>query len=191
MSDFEIIEHDLQSALKLCSEGQKSAFNIVYKHTSVKFTAIVSGRVRDETLAADILQRAYVSIWKNAHKFDPEKGKAFTWMLVILRNRSIDVLRKNKRYLVTDILDETIADESSQTDRRAKSAMIGRLITPHMNDLPVHVAHSIKLHVVYGWSNREIGEFYDVPTHTAKSWIRRGLKKLKGKMPAEKLETLL
>lgn len=82
--------------LSATAAGDSQAFEALYKLTSSKLNAIVLGMIRDEALTFDILQQAYVAIWKNAGKFDAGKGKPFTWMLVITRNKALDMIRKRK-----------------------------------------------------------------------------------------------
>ena len=111
MENFTAVNLELAQCLKLCADGDKSAFTKLYKLTAPKLQAIVAGMVKSDALAADILQSAYLSIWKKAHAFDPEKGKAFTWMLVVTRNRAYDELRRLKRTGVTLELPENIIDD--------------------------------------------------------------------------------
>jgi len=147
--------------------------------------------IKDEALTHDILQQAYISIWKNAGTFDPEKGKAFTWILVISRRKALDMIRSRRRLNVSEELCEHLPDEKMQSDLSAKALLLRRMITPHMNALPDNSREAIVLSTIYGMSSREIGEKFGVPTHTAKSWVRRGLKKLKSEIDIEDLDAVL
>lgn len=171
-----------------CSNGKQDAFSEIYHLTSGKFTAILMKMVRDETECADIMQKAYLSIWKNAHKFNPEKGKAFTWMLVIMRNRALDWLRMKTRQRETGTLSkevaETLEDHGFSPEESTKAWMIRRLLSPHLATLSPEVAQAIRLSVISGMSAREIGEALGVPTNTAKSWVRRGLKRIRRDLEA-------
>ena len=188
---FSGMQQQLASALSRCAAQDRAAFKTIYELTAPKFLAITTRMVGDEALAQDILQRAYLSIWKHAASYDPVKGKAFTWMLVILRNRSVDMLRSTARHHPSDVLDETLADETALPARSAERALLQRLISPQMDALPDNVATAIQMHVVEGWTSREIGLHFDVPTHTAKSWIRRGLRRMRANLPAETIAELL
>jgi len=141
------------------------------------------GMLHDEAACADIMQKAYLSIWTNAHKYDPAKGKAFTWMLVIMRNRAFDALRARSRYRETETLSgpilERLQDEGPSPMESTKAWMIGRLLAPHLDQLAPDVAEAVKLSAIDGMSAREIGETLGVPTNTAKSWVRRGLMRVR------------
>lgn len=174
---------ELAEHLAACAQGDRNAFTHIYRLTSGKFTAILMGMIRNEAACADILQKAYLSIWTNADRYDPAKGKAFTWMLVIMRNRALDSLRARARSRETESLSiplmQTLEDDGPCPIESTKAWMIRRLITPHLAALCADEARAILLSTVNGMSAREVGETMGVPTNTAKSWIRRGLKKMR------------
>ena len=182
---------ELAGYLRLASEGDKRAFEKLYGLTAPKLNAIVLGMVRDPHLTHDILQRAYISIWKNAGSFDPAKGKAFTWMLVVTRNRAIDALRQKKRQMPTEMLPETLEDEDMHSDVGAKSWMLRRMLAPHLETLNPDVRKAIILYTVQGMNSREIGEHMNVSTNTVKSWLRRGLAKLQNDIDIDTLDEIL
>lgn len=179
----------LASALARCAAGESSAFTDIYDLTAAKFTAIVSGMVKCEETARDILQRAYLSIWTNAHKYDASKAQPFTWMLVIMRNRALDVLRERKRRAEHEELDEGMADEESPSpDRQARLQQAGSVLNSHLSALPALTAQAILLHVIEGYSCREIGERLGESPNTVKSWIRRGLERMRAELPYQSFD---
>jgi len=173
------LNSQLADQLSECAKGDRAAFTQIYQLTSGKFTAILMKMVRDEAACADIMQKAYLSIWNNAERFDPAKGKAFTWMLVIMRNRALDALRARSRYRETETLSgsviNTLKDEGLSPIDSTQAWMIRRLLEPYLSQLEPDVAHAVQLSKVEGMSAREIGDVLGVPTNTAKSWVRRGL----------------
>jgi len=181
----------LADCLSKCALGDHKAFEKIYSLTSRKLNAIICGMVQDEALAHDILQHAYISIWKNSASFDPEKGKAFTWILVVTRNRAIDQLRKLKRQPNTTELIETLPDDNAKSDAGAKAMLLKRFLTPHLDSLPPDMSRAIMLNVVHGLSSREIAETIGVSPNTVKSWVRRGLKKLRSQIKTSDLDALL
>jgi len=191
MHDVDMLNEQLASSLAATAAGDKTAFKTIYSLTAPKLNSIIRGMIKDEALTHDILQQAYISIWKNAGTFDPEKGKAFTWILVISRRKALDMIRSRRRLNVSEELCEHLPDEKMQSDLSAKALLLRRMITPHMNALPDNSREAIVLSTIYGMSSREIGEKFGVPTHTAKSWVRRGLKKLKSEIDIEDLDAVL
>ena len=191
MHDVDMLNEQLAFSLAATAAGDKTAFKTIYSLTAPKLNSIIRGMIKDEALTHDILQQAYISIWKNAGTFDPEKGKAFTWILVISRRKALDMIRSRRRLNVSEELCEHLPDEKMQSDLSAKALLLRRMITPHMNALPDNSREAIVLSTIYGMSSREIGEKFGVPTHTAKSWVRRGLKKLKSEIDIEDLDAVL
>jgi len=181
----------LAQSLAATAAGDKAAFKTVYTLTAPKLNAIIKSMIKDEALTHDILQQAYVSIWENAGKFDSKKGKAFTWILVITRRKALDMIRSRKRLSLSDELSEDLADDKMQSDLGAKAHLLRRLFAPHLSSLSFNSQQAVILSTVYGMSSREIGEKFGVPTHTAKSWVRRGLQKLKSEIEVEDLQTIL
>ena len=181
----------LAQSLAATAAGDKEAFKTVYALTAPKLNSIIRGMIKDEALTHDILQQAYVSIWKSAGKFDVEKGKAFTWILVITRRKALDMIRSRRKFSVSEELCEGIADEHMQSDLGAKSLLLRRIFEPHLATLSKNSREAVILSTIYGMTSREIGERFGVPTHTAKSWVRRGLQKLKSEIDIDELQTIL
>lgn len=185
MSDqYDATNRLLARALERCAAGDKAAFKTIYELTAAKFTAIVRAKVNCTETTHDILQRAYTSIWLNAAKYDPSKAKPFTWMLVIMRNRAVDTLRERKRAGDHTELDEDIEDEISLTpDQLARLQQAGALLTSALAELPGPMAQAVLMHITEGYTCKEIGERLGAPPNTVKSWIRRGLERLREKIP--------
>ena len=181
----------LSNLLQACAGGDKKSFERLYALTAPKLTAITRQMVGDEQLTFDILQQAYLSIWKKAGSFDPDKGKAFTWLLVVTRNQSLDHLRKIKRRGYSEELTDIYMDETAHADDSTRALLLRRLIAPHLEKLSPQTAQAVILSVVHGLSSREIGERINVPTNTVKSWVRRGLKKLRQDMAIDDISELI
>lgn len=182
---------ELAKLLSQCALNDRDAFRRLYALTAPKLTAITLGMVKDEQLTFDILQQSYLTIWEKAESFDVQKGKAFTWMLVVTRNKSLDCLRKLKRQGYTEELTDIYEDESAHADDSTRDWMLRRLISPYLDKLSPQTTQAIILSAVHGLSSREIGERLNVPTNTAKSWIRRGLEKLRADMDIDDIAELI
>jgi len=191
MSKYRKQNETLAISLAATAEGDKKAFETVYTLTAPKLNSIIKGMLQDEALTHDILQQAYVAIWKNAGKFDPEKGNAFTWILVISRRKALDMIRARKRHSVSEEICENIADQHMQSDTGASSLLLRRILAPHLAALPRATREAILLSTIYGLSSREIGEKLGVPTNTVKSRIHRGLQKLKSEINVDDLHSIL
>jgi RNA polymerase sigma-70 factor (ECF subfamily) len=190
-TDFASLNEKLTVSLAACANGDRRAFQTVYTLTAPKFAALLTSQLNDAEAAKDVMQQAYISIWRNAGKFDPAKGNPFTWMLVIMRNRGLDRLRSRARAPVTEMIEETIVDHGVQPEQNARYSHAGRLINKHLSCLPEHVSMSISLNVIQGMSCREIGQVLNVSPNTVKGWVRRGLKKLRHEMPVDRVDAVI
>lgn len=180
------VNASLRHCLTQCAAGKTEAFSDLYALTAPKFMAILMKMVRDEAECADILQEAYLSIWKNAHRYDASKGKPFTWMLVITRNKALDRLRAQSRKRATETISgeiiETLEDEGRSPHEAVQNRMVRHILAPYLSQLRPEIARAILLSTTEGLSAREIGERLNVPTNTVKSWIRRGLKRIRAEL---------
>jgi len=190
-ADRDVVDAQLSAALIRCGEGDSQAFKTVYTLTAPKLTAIIDNMVGNPHQTKDILQNAYLSIWKNAASYDPARGRPFTWMLVITRNRAIDLLRKQTRRKEEEPVGSAMVDlKTPRPDMATKRRMLREQLAPALQKLPTHVRDAILMHVVDDYTTAEIGVYFDVPTNTAKSWVRRGLRKLRKTVRPELLATL-
>src|SRR3954471_4199573 len=81
--------------------------------------------VRDEKLAEDAVQEAFLTVWRNADRFMPERGKASTWLLTLVHRRAVDLVRREDRRR-TDPLPETTELTSGDSAEDDAGAGVGR-----------------------------------------------------------------
>ena len=183
---FERDNRILSLALKRCAGGDRKSFKVVYDMTSRQFMSVALDLLHDEESAKDVLQMAYLSIWKNAHRYEPARAKAFTWMLVITRNRALDALRSRKRAPILDDIQEVdCPDLDVQLERLTDIRLAFGKISAQLECLPEATARAIRMQVYYGFTSSEIAKLEEVSVNTVKSWIRRGLEKLREDLSLE------
>ena len=179
----DIFERDnriLSLALSRCAEGDKKSFRVIYDMTFRQFMSVAFDILHDEESAKDVLQTAYLSIWKSANRYDPNRAKAFTWMLVITRNRALDALRSRKRApFLDDIQDVDWPDLEVHLEKLADVRQAFGKVAKQMDTLPTSVARAIRMQIFYGFTSSEIAKLENVSQNTVKSWVRRGLEKLR------------
>jgi RNA polymerase sigma-70 factor (ECF subfamily) len=92
----------LNQRLAAVARGDRASFLRLYRETSPKLFALALRLMRRRDKAEEVLQDAFVKIWTRAADWDEERGTAMTWMASIVRNRAIDILRKDVRAAVFD-----------------------------------------------------------------------------------------
>src|SRR5215475_6392462 len=86
-----------EAMLQACASGDKTALHSLYRETAPQLFGLALRILRSRELAEEIVQDAFVLVWRNAHTFDPGRGAAMAWLARIVRNRCIDVIRQRGR----------------------------------------------------------------------------------------------
>ncbi len=172
---------ELALALGQAGDGNRAAFKIVYEATSAKLMGVCLRILADRQLAEDVLQDTYLTVWRKASTFDPSRASPITWLVTIARNRSIDRLRSaapmRRSVPVEDAHDVTdaapLASEVIET-----TDDVGRL-NACLDTLEDKVRGVIRTAFMEGVTYDALATREKVPLGTMKSWIRRGLLRLR------------
>ena len=144
--------------------------------------------LRDRFLAEDVLQETMVTAWNKARDFDPSLAAAKTWITTIARRRALDLIRSRSRH--AEVMDYGAHDIRAVLGQEAgrsavtESGRTGERLANCMGQLDAEAAACIRLAYLDGLTFREIAESIERSLGTVKSWIRRGLGKLKACMQA-------
>jgi RNA polymerase sigma-70 factor (ECF subfamily) len=171
----------LSRALARVAEGSQAALAEVYERTSAKLFGICLRILGEASEAEDALQDIYINVWRKAGSFDPAKGSPITWLAALARNRSIDRKRAQGSRPAPAPVDEAaeIPDGGpSALDRLEAKDERGRLARC-LSELEDRQNRAIRAAFFDGLSYPELADRWSVPLGTMKSWIRRGLLRLK------------
>lgn len=171
---------ELDQLLRATANGDRAAFRAIYNATSAKLFGVAVRILKRSDLAEDVIQDAYLKIWDAAPKFRSELGSPMSWMIAITRNRAIDVLRKRTEVGVEDQKDSgERADEAPDPyEMTAQNNELKALLTC-MERLNPDQRQCLLMAYYYGYTHEEISERMSTPVGTVKSWIRRGLTRVK------------
>ena len=172
--------------LRRIAAGDRAAFAEFYDRHSTLMFSVACKILNDQSEAQDVLQETFVQVWEKAGKFDPNLGRASSWVATLTRNKSIDRIRASQRRgrLAEEAGVETaIANEAADT---ANEAVHGhdkaRLIQSAITGLPLEQRKAIELAYFSGLTQHEISEQLKEPLGTIKARIRRGLVKLRDEL---------
>jgi RNA polymerase sigma-70 factor (ECF subfamily) len=145
----------------------------------------------DNCEAEDVVQDVFLSLWRRPECFDPERGTSRAWLLTVVRNRSMDHLRRRvRREDVTELAerlpDPHAPDMLAELDAAARSDLLWRLV----DSLPPAQADLIRRAYVSGQTHHEIAAATGLPLGTVKSRIRLGLDKLRCAMRSATLASI-
>ena len=168
--------------------GDVAAFEQLYRATSAKLYGIVVRLVGRRDLADDVLQEAYLRIWKHAARFDLTRGSPITWMVAIARNCALDEIRRNKycavcsSQLLEACFDSEVGDDHTRTEDASSLYACLSLLGPEMRELIVQA-------YCFGISRRDLAKRMDRPVSTIKTWLRRSLAELKSHIDEARTES--
>jgi RNA polymerase sigma-70 factor (ECF subfamily) len=129
--------------------------------------------------AEEVVQEVFLSAWRSGHTYDPARGSTHTWILSMVRNRSIDVLRARKRRPVQQLAEGVDPPDSSDVPALAASNVDAEQALVAMNSLPPEQKQVIELAYFGGLSHTEIAAQLAAPIGTVKGRIRLGLDRLR------------
>jgi len=160
--------------------GDRGAFATLYERTSAKLYGICLRLLGSEAEAQEVLQDVYLTVWQKADRFDAAKASAITWLAVLARNRAIDRLRR--RPARTDDLDSAadVEDESPSAFELVGQAQDAARLTHCLDEIEDRARAMIRAAFLDGATYPELASREGVPLGTMKSWIRRGLQRLRG-----------
>jgi RNA polymerase sigma-70 factor (ECF subfamily) len=185
MIDTDAVEGDdreqLRNRLLGTAAGDRRAFEDLYLRTSSKLFGICLRILHERHEAEEVLQDVYLTIWRKASQYDAVRASPITWLAMIARNKAIDRLRANRveRASVPIDLAAEPVDEGVAAASLAEAASEGRRLHDCLDELTGEQGRVIRVAFFEGCTYEEIAQRSDTPLGTIKSWIRRGLLKLK------------
>jgi len=158
--------------------GDERAFAELYDNYSASLYGVVCKIVKSDAVAEDVMQDAFINIWKKFQTYDSAKGTIFTWMLNISRNKAIDSLRKSKRKLEVEIQDDAAnVGIKDKRNTRINESTIG--VRTMMQKLQPE--QQVILNYIYfeGYTQQEVSDELEIPLGTVKSRVRIAMRELR------------
>lgn len=176
----------LRDAMVRLAAGDQAALEIVYRMTRVKLFGITLRILGDRKEAEDALQDVYVNLWQRADRYDPARASPIAWLAAFARNRAIDRLRTGKVRGGSVPVEEAapLPDESPLADALLVDAEQRAQIHKCLGALDDRTQGHIRAAFFEGMTYAQLAEAADVPLGTMKSWIRRGLQRLRACLEA-------
>ena len=172
-----------EALLQACAGGDQTALHGLYTETAPKLFGLALRILGRRELAEEVLQDCFVSVWRSAHTFDPGRGTAMAWLVRIVRNRCIDVLRQRGRETPLDHASiEDLEDPLSSPADLAELSHDARRLHDCLGELEENPRKIIALVYYEGMTYKEAAAHVDEPLGTVKSWVRRSLVRLRGCM---------
>lgn len=173
-------EH-LRECLIGAARGDRRSFEDLYVRSSSKLFGICLRILHERNEAEEVLQDVYLTIWRKASQYDADRASPITWLAMIARNKAIDRLRAGRsgRASVSIDLAAELADDAPAAPALVEAAFDGRRLHDCLDELTGEQSRVIRIAFFEGSTYEEIAQRSATPIGTVKSWIRRGLLKLR------------
>jgi RNA polymerase sigma-70 factor, ECF subfamily len=167
--------------------GDETAFEALYDAISPTVFGLVRRIVRDPAQSEEVTQEIFVEIWQNAARFDADRGKAVSWILVIAHRRAVDRVRASQASMDRDLRQgikeyrDSYDDVAETVELRLEAERVHRAL----DGLTDSQREAITLAYYGGHTHREVADLLQVPVGTVKTRIRDGMIRLRDKLGVE------
>jgi RNA polymerase sigma-70 factor (ECF subfamily) len=176
----------LAGLLAACARRDRAAFERLYRESAAKLFGVALRILRREDWAEEVLQECYLRVWNHAHEYRAGLAAPMTWMTSIVRNRCLDRLRR-PRFEVAD--EDGALVEAAESPNPGPLAALeqdaeARALKRCLEALEAKQRQAIALAYYDGLSHSELAAHLREPLGTVKTWVRRGLMRLKACLEA-------
>ena len=171
----------IAAALARIPGGDRAALQTVYRLTSAKLFGVCLRILGTQAEAEDVLQEVFLTVWRRAADFDPDRASPMTWLIAIARNRAIDRLRATKTSRRAEPIEAAIdlADDAPGAESALASTQDHARLHGCLGELAAREQAALRGAFFDGNTYEELAARMKVPAGTMKSWIRRAMIKLK------------
>jgi RNA polymerase sigma-70 factor, ECF subfamily len=167
-----------EALVALAARSEQSALAELYDRYGRTAYGLALRVLRDQTLAEDAVQEAFLTIWRSASKFVPERGKASTWILTLVHRRAVDTVRREQRRRA-DSLDRAAEPAVEGVEEDAWLRLQRERVQEALRRLPDAQREALELAYYGGFSQSELAERLGQPLGTIKSRMFTGLSRLR------------
>jgi RNA polymerase sigma factor (sigma-70 family) len=168
--------------VELVAQKDAGALEALYERYGRPAYSLARRILTDETLAQDVVQEVFLSLWRDAHRFDAGRGTVATYLLSMTHHRAVDVVRREEKLRRWRTSDDgleleadpkvRVEDEVLTTERRAE-------VRAALGELPAAQREALLLAYFGGYTQREVAALVGVPLGTVKTRMAAGMRKMK------------
>ena len=164
------------------TEGDGGALEALYARYGRACYGLARRILVDEQLAQDAVQEVFLTVWRDAAKFDASRGGFSTWLLTMTHHKSVDSVRREenlrKRRTTDDVL-ESREDDAPKVDDAVWSLLRRERVREVLATLPGPQREALTLAYFGGYTQREIAGLTDTPLGTVKTRMLAGMRRMK------------
>jgi RNA polymerase sigma-70 factor (ECF subfamily) len=167
-----------EALVLLAARSQQTALAELYDRYGRPAYGLALRVLRDEALAEDAVQEAFLGVWRTAARFVPERGTASTWILTLVHRRAVDLVRREQRRRA-DPLESAAEPASGSVDDEAWLRLQRERVQHALRQLPDQQREALELAYYGGFTQSELAERLGLPLGTIKSRVFAGLARLR------------
>lgn len=157
----------------------RAAFRHLYSLAASKLMGVLLRILNNRAESEDALQEVFTRVWLKAARFDADKGRGMTWLIALSRNLAIDRLRARPDHVSDDDAMSAAPDPAPRAETRLIAAGEARRINDCFATLEPDRAEALRGAYLSGLSYTDLADRHGVPLNTMRTWLRRGLLRLK------------
>ena len=179
-----------RALLRAMQDGDQQAVAELYDRYGGAAYGLAYRIANDPGLAEDIVQEAFVSLWRQCGRFDPDRGQVRSWLLTIVHHKAVDAVRRRANRPERGLPEgaEQFLESSGRPDELAEITMDADAVRQAVAQVPEEQRKTILLAYFGGLTHVEIADRMQVPLGTVKSRLRIGLEKMREALRAKVLE---
>jgi RNA polymerase sigma-70 factor (ECF subfamily) len=164
------------------------ALRELYDLTSTKLYGLAVKVVSNREWAEDVLQEAFLTIWRSAGDYRATLSPPLAWMGMVVRSRALDFLRRRSAgradavQEIDEVVSETVAGDAPDPADTTQASEQAFALHECLRKLEARQREVLALAYLRDLSHGELAEQLQLPLGTVKTWIRRGLEQLRGCM---------
>lgn len=180
----QIEARDDRALMRCLAADDLGAFRAIYDRHAAASHGLAYRMLRERAAAEDVVQEAFIALWRTRHDYRPERGSLRSWLLTITRNRAIDAIRRARHDTRTELVTDREREAPERTDEEALLHLEAADIGIALRTLPDLQRQAVELSYFGGLSQTEIAERLGIPLGTVKSRLRLALRKLATQLEA-------
>jgi RNA polymerase sigma factor (sigma-70 family) len=169
----------------LVAEGDATALEALYDRYGEAAWSLALRILTDQSLAEDVVREVFLSLWREARRFDPARGTVATYLLSTTHHRAVDVVRREENLRRRHGPEEALAlapDQPSGLEDEVEVAERRSRIRAALAELPEPQREALMLAYFGGYTQQEIASLVGVPLGTVKTRMAAGMRRLKDEL---------
>jgi RNA polymerase sigma factor (sigma-70 family) len=163
-------------------DADSEALEALYRRYGRPCYGLARRILTDDQFAQDVVQEVFLTVWRDAARFDPSRGAFSSWLLSMTHHKAVDAVRREenlrKRRTTADVLDDKVSDGPPVHDE-VWSLLRRARVRDALQQLPAPQREALTLAYFGGYTQREIAGLTDTPLGTVKTRMLAGMRRLR------------